>query len=124
MLKFLLYSFFGYLLILATVHSGNNLSAIAAPAAPGVFYLAQPNGIKIGAQSIGDERWSWMETSEGYTIEKATDGFWYFVSDKNTSSGPVAVDNKNKFTLTNVQAHLPAPTGLPKRIRPAGLIKN
>jgi hypothetical protein len=94
----------------------------AAPAAPGVFYLAQPDGSKISVYARGDERFNWMETTEGYTIEKATDGLWYYVSGKSGLSGPVAENKRNGFVLTDVQAHLSPPESLPKYIRPPALV--
>lgn len=94
----------------------------AAPAAPDVFYLAQPDGSKISVYARGDERFNWMETAEGYTIEKATDGFWYYVSGKNGLSGPAAEDKRNGFVLTDVMAHLPPPESLPRHIRPPALV--
>lgn len=94
----------------------------AAPAAPDIFYLAQPDGSKISVHARGDERFNWMETAEGYTIEKATDGFWYYVSGKSGLSGPVAEDKRNGFALTNVQAHRSPPGALPKHIRPPALV--
>jgi hypothetical protein len=94
----------------------------AAPAAPGVFYLAQPDGSKIGARARGDERVNWMETADGYTIEKATNGFWYYVSGQSALSGPSAEDKRNGFVLTDVQAHLPPPESLPRHIRPPVIV--
>lgn len=90
----------------------------SAPAAPGIFYLAQPDGSKISVYARGDERFNWMETTDGYTIEKATDGSWYYVSDVNGAVGPVAENSRNGFILTNVQAHLPPPQSLTMHIRP------
>lgn len=94
----------------------------AAPAAPGIFYLVQPDGSKISVYARGDERFNWMETTEGYTIEKATDGFWYYVSDVNGAVGPVAENKRNGFVMTNVQAHLPAPQSMSMHIRPPALV--
>ncbi len=95
---------------------------LAAPAAPDIFYLLQPDGSKISVYARGDERFNWMETTEGYSIEKAIDGYWYFVSDGNVSSGPVPENKRNSFVLTNVQAHFPPPESLPKHLRPPVLL--
>lgn len=100
----------------------SNSTPFAAPAAPGIFYLSQPDGSKISVHARGDERFSWMETTEGYSIEKATNGLWYYVSDGSTLSGPVPENKWNGFVLTNVQAHLPPPETLPKHIRPPTLL--
>lgn len=100
----------------------NGASSSSAPAAPDIFYLVQPDGSKISVYARGDERFNWMETTNGYTIEKATDGFWYYVSDVNGAVGPVAENKRNGFVLTNVCAHLPPPQSLSKHIRPPALV--
>jgi len=72
-------------------------------AAPGIFSLSQPDGSKIDVYARGDERVSWMETTEGYSISRSTDGYWYYVS--------------GDLILTNVKANLPPPKNLVKHIR-------
>ena len=95
---------------------------LAAPAAPDIFYLFQPDGSKISVYARGDERFNWMETTEGYSIEKATDGYWYYVSDGSVLSGPAPENKRNGFVLSSVRAHLPPPETLPKHLRPPALL--
>lgn len=108
--------------ILMQSSAGSNSTPFSAPAAPGIFYLYQPDGSKISVSARGDERFNWMETTEGYSIEKATDGYWYYVSDRSVLSGHTPENKRNGFVLTNVQAHLPPPETLPKHIRPPALL--
>ncbi|KJU87798.1 secreted protein containing C-type lectin domain protein [Candidatus Magnetobacterium bavaricum] len=72
-----------------------------------VFELKQPDGSIIMVVNRGDESLSWLETTKGYTIEKGNDGYWYYVTEYNTSSKPV---------LSLMRAH-EEPVGLSKHIR-------
>jgi len=111
-----------YAVLLMQSSAEGDSTPFAAPAAPGIFYLFQPDGSKISVCARGDDRFSWMETTEGYSIEKATDGLWYYVSDGSGLPGPVPENKRNGFVLTNVQAHLPPPKTLTKHIRPPALL--
>jgi len=100
----------------------NPPSVHGAPAAPGVFNLSQPGGITFSARGRGDERFNWMETADGYSIEKGVDGYWYYVSDGQSPSDQGAENSRNGFSLTDLKAHLAPPDSLPRHIRPPALL--
>lgn len=64
--------------------------------------ILQPDGKKIQVVRRGDERGSWLETSAGYTIAKARNGYWYYVRGY----------EKGKAILSKRRAHLPVDSGL------------
>ncbi len=86
--------------------AGGSMNAHAVPASPGIFEITQPNGAIFKAKFIGDEYKNWTETDTGFTIDKAADGFWYYLED---SQSPV---------LTRVRAHHEPPLGLSQHARP------
>lgn len=82
--------------------------SFAVPAAPDVFELEQPNGTVINARNKGDERNNWVETADGYTIDKGEDGCWYYVLHYDAC----------KPVLSNIYAGKSRPDDLLQHIRP------
>ncbi len=85
-----------------------NEAAWAAPAAPGLHELVQPDGTKLRAVKWGDERRHGWETQDGYAI-----GFdslkrsWHYLG--KTASGPLGL-------LSERPGVEKRPGGLPRRI--------
>ncbi len=81
----------------------------AVPAAPGISEIAQLDGTGFSARIKGDEWNNWVETVDGYSIDKGDDGYWYYILyyDGNT---PV---------FSNTYAHEVPPMGVEEHIRPA-----
>jgi hypothetical protein len=51
----------------------------AAPAAPGIFNLLQPDGTKFKVENRGDEWCHWSKTADGYgIIQDRESGWWYY----------------------------------------------
>ncbi|KJU82380.1 secreted metalloprotease [Candidatus Magnetobacterium bavaricum] len=80
--------------------------AEAVPAAPDSATITQPDGSSFEARQRGDEWHNWVETVDGYSVVKADDGYWYYISTYSNST-PV---------LTGVKAHLSPPVDLNKHI--------
>ena len=81
----------------------------SAPASPDITEAHQPNGIVIKVYLKGDERISWVETEEGYTIAQDEKGYWRYVQ-RYIGKKPV---------LSEIPAEKAPPEGLRKNIRPA-----
>jgi hypothetical protein len=83
-------------------------AAFAVQASPDESEVYQPSGKVIKVFIRGDEWDNWVETSEGYTIEKGLDGYWRYV---------LRYEGK-KPILSNVCADKAPPSRLKKSIRP------
>ncbi|MHC4660708.1 MAG: M6 family metalloprotease domain-containing protein [Planctomycetota bacterium] len=87
-------------------------SALAGPAPLGPVVLHQPDGTKISARILGDERFLVVETLEGYTIARHDKtGEWRFAvrgSDGRLSASPYVAGKSS-----------PEQLGLSKHIRPS-----
>ena len=82
----------------------------AVPSAEIPQKLIQNNGAIVYAIQKGDEWNNWMETKDGYTIEKRKDGNWYyFTQEKRTAS---------KGLPGGTLANLTPPPNLKKGLRP------
>ncbi|MBF0343777.1 MAG: M6 family metalloprotease domain-containing protein [Nitrospirae bacterium] len=77
------------LLISLCLLPGFSTLALAVQANNEVSELAQPDGSIIMGSLRGDEWSNWMETTEGYTIAKSGDGYWYYVTAYDASNQPV-----------------------------------
>jgi M6 family metalloprotease-like protein len=87
----------------------------AAPAAPLVSTISQPDGNKFQATAWGDEWLNGVETTDGYTIDKDPEtGYWFYVLPENEGrSAPQYGEAKPMIV------GLDDPSGLPKHIRPS-----
>jgi hypothetical protein len=65
-----------FLFLIQVCFSG---TASAVPAAPDIFEIMQPSGHIFQARLKGDEWNNRVETVEGYSVKKDTDGYWYYV---------------------------------------------
>ena len=83
-------------------------AALAVPASPDESEVYQPSGKAIKVYLRGDEWNNWVETVEGYTIEKGVDGYWRYV---------LRYEGK-KPVLSNVCADKAPPPGLKKSLKP------
>ncbi|MBF0338397.1 MAG: M6 family metalloprotease domain-containing protein [Nitrospirae bacterium] len=82
--------------------------SFAVSANPGVSELEQPDG-NIVMVVIGGNEWSnWVETVGGYTIDRGSDGYWYYVTGYDAANRPV---------LSAIQAN-EEPAGLSKHVSP------
>ncbi len=96
--------------MVASVLFGPN--ANAAPAAPTVFTLRQPNGVTFQARLWGDEWNHGTETTDGYTIVKdPRSGYWTYAEP--TRSG--------RLQTGDLRAGIDDPAGVPKHLRPTTL---
>ena len=66
--------------LLAVSLLGGSSRAVAAPAAPEVGELEQPDGATLRAVPRGDEWRNWMETPEGYAVDRDREGYWRYLS--------------------------------------------
>ena len=72
--------------------------------------LTQPDGTTIPAVSWGDESRNGYETTDGYTVVQTPEDTWVYASGR-TKNG--------KLKASAVKAERKAPSGTPKRLRPA-----
>lgn len=55
-------------------------SGWSVPASPDSFYVYQPDGTPIEVQLKGDEYQHWVETTEGYSVQRSPqNNIWYYV---------------------------------------------
>jgi hypothetical protein len=98
--------------------------AYGIPANPAIVQLTQPDGTKFNARNKGDERQSWVETEDGYTIVRNTshclkdsgksDRCWweYAVKDERGNLVP------SGMAVTDGIDRIPADRRPPKGLRP------
>lgn len=83
--------------------------AQAAPAAPTVLELSQPNGVPFQARLYGDEWNNGIETANGFTIlQNRGTGYWEFAK-----KGP-----GGRLQPSGLQVAIDSPAGLHKHLRP------
>ncbi len=114
--------------------------ASAVTASPHPFDVTQPDGSSITLRIKGDERYHWMEDSQGYTVVKAQNRYVYATVDAagaltptNLEVGKVApgaaglqpgVQPSPAIRSGLVARSLPAMTNAPRPIAPQGTLKN
>ena len=86
--------------------------ANAAPAAPTVFTLRQPNGVTFSAHLWGDEWNNGTETTDGYTIAKDPgSGYWTYAEPARSG----------RLRSGDLRVGIDDPAGLPQHLRPTTL---
>ena len=112
-LKFISMSLIASIMILLQSYFLFPSKAFAAPAAPVVVTLTQPDGGQFKAISWGDEWINGMETIDGYTIlrDSATD-YWFYA--KPNSNGHIDPQLKGQFLIVGKHD----PLDIPKHLRP------
>ena len=86
----------------------------AAPAAPNIETLEQPDGSSFFARKWGDEWANGYETLDGYAILQSSSRWWVFARLSNEGHlEPAIIGGKQ------VPANLAAPASLQKHLRPA-----
>ena len=99
----------------------------AAPAAPGIFEVSQPDGTKFKVRNIGDEWCHWIKTVDGYgAIQDRESGWWYYAipddkEDAKVSEYPVGTIDPESLQIPKAlhkkcgggRHHLPPPSPLP-----------
>ncbi len=97
-------SIFFVLLFIISITS----NALAVPASPGIKEIPMPDGTTVKVRLIGDERVSWFETLDGYTITKNAAGYFEYAR----------LDDNDRLTATGTK---PGEQPLPqkKHIRPS-----
>jgi len=91
-------------------------TAAAAPAAPNIETLIQPDGTSLFARKWGDEWANGYETLQGYAILQSSSGWWVYARlslDGNLE--PAIVSGKS------IPANLTAPPDLQKHLRPKNI---
>jgi hypothetical protein len=91
-------------------------TAAAAPAAPNIETLIQPDGTSLFARKWGDEWANGYETLQGYAILQSSSGWWVYARlslDGNLE--PAIVSGKS------TPANLTAPPELQKHLRPKNI---
>ncbi len=83
-------------------------TSFAVPASPDIIELRQPDMSAFKAKLRGDEWNNWVETKNGYSIRKHSDGYWKYI-DKYKNNKPV---------LSNTKAGKIPPAGIRKHIQP------
>ena len=87
-------------------------TANAAPAAPTVFTLRQPNGVTFPARLWGDEWNHGTETTDGYTIVKdSRTGYWTYAEQA----------TNGRLRGSELEVGIDQPAGLKKHARPTTL---
>jgi hypothetical protein len=81
--------------------------AFGVPASPDAMEVVQPDGTIVKVHQRGDEWNNWVETLDGYTIEKGPDGYWRYV---------VGYEN-GKTVLSPAKADDAPPPGLQRSIK-------
>ncbi len=84
----------------------------AVPAAPGSFECSQPDGSKFKARMHGDEFYRWMESEDGYAVEKDENSGWFEYLN-------VGKDGRFVKTGLMVGKDSPAKSGIAKGLREA-----
>ena len=91
----------------------------AAPAAPVVSKISQPDGTEFQATAWGDEWLNGVETIQGYTIDKDTEtGYWYYVLPESEIRSAPQYKEAQRLIVGQDD-----PSGLPKHIRPTSDIE-
>jgi hypothetical protein len=85
------------------------VTALSVPASPDAAEVVQPDGTAVKVHLTGDEWNNWVETLDGYTVEKGPDGYWRYV---------VRYED-GKPVLSPLRADAPPPAGLQQYIRQA-----
>ena len=101
------------LVVLGLLFSVSNVCH-AVPALQDTYSIEQPDGNTFKVKMKGDEWNNWIETADGYTIEKDSNGFWKYVA---RYAG-------KKALLDKLYADRIPPRGLKKHIRPSGYYLN
>ena len=71
--------------------------SMAIPAYPGLVQLSQPNGDEINAYLFGDERISWIESEDNYTLMVNKSGYLeYAILDQKGDMIPSGIIAKNQ----------------------------
>ncbi|MCL4535816.1 MAG: hypothetical protein M1370_11740 [Bacteroidetes bacterium] len=97
-------------LILAALSLGCSMYASAAPVAPVVITITQPDGTSFEAVPFGDEWMNGYETIDGYTIVPDPDtGFWYYAD----------LGDEGALVPGELLPGRDDPSALPKHLRPA-----
>jgi M6 family metalloprotease-like protein len=99
--------------LIATAMTSWPMIALAVPAAPVTLRVRQPDGRVVEVVSKGDERASWKETRDGFTVGQGAGRTWYYVQEY----------RNGQPTLTTTRADAPPPSGLRRRVRPPGQIR-
>ena len=90
-------------------------SAWAAPAYPGVITEKQPDGAAVQLRLRGDEHFSWLEDTEGYTVVRERGWFRYAELDRATG--------RLKATKHVAGQADPRALGLEKRVLPSAAVR-
>ena len=91
-------------------------TTISAPAYPGLIKMEQPDGSVISLYLKGDEKVSWMETEDGYSLMYNNDKFIvYAMSDQEGGMIPSSVVVKDIFLRSS--SELDFLKDIPKKLR-------
>ena len=64
--------------------------SFAIPASNATFPMKQPDGTSIQVRQVGDERFNFYETADGYILQKDALGFYAYADENGKSSGVYA----------------------------------
>ncbi len=97
---------------------------LAVPANPDVNQLHQPDGSVFDARLQGDEWNNWIETTDGFTIDRAPDGTWRHVTGFDGNKPVLGATRAEKAAPANIEKHLHRdagpPLNLPGKSSPEG----
>lgn len=95
------------IILLAITLGGYSITGAAVPAPPDEHTLTQPDGTTFNATQWGAEYNHGWETTEGYTIVKGDDGWWWY-----------ATVEDGRITQTDRKAGINSPpVAVPKHVR-------
>lgn len=81
-----------------------NFTAYAMPSRQQIIKFRQPTGETFDAKIMGDEKISWVETTDGEVVSQGEDGYWYYSQLINgeliKSSSKYLIDKKPDKYLT------------------------
>lgn len=74
------------------------------PSRQQIIQFSQPTGETFDAKIMGDDKISWVETTDGEVISQGEDGYWYYSQLNNgeliKSSSKYLIDKKTDKYLT------------------------
>ncbi|MCA9482270.1 MAG: M6 family metalloprotease domain-containing protein [Nitrospina sp.] len=82
------------------------LQVLAVPANPDINPMQQPDGSVFDARLQGDEWNNWIETRDGFTIDRAPDGTWRHVTGFDGNTPQLGASRADKPAPANLKKHL------------------
>ena len=88
-------------------------TASAAPALQQDVNLTQPDGQTVSAVPYGDEWSNGYETTQGFTIVQAVDGYWYYATEQESGALGTSSIRADSAPPQGLESHLRGSVGSP-----------